>query len=329
MLEKVGEDFDLDFALGLLRKRRGNFAGAIEAYEAAIRLNPRSSVAYNNLGNVYFATRDYETAIEMYKRAVQLDSRSAVAHYNLAQVYQETLDFRESTEERRTASRLDFHLVRAASEASSDHFNRAVVDGTIPSAVLWPEVFSQLSLWEDWRGSPLRDLSLSASIIFLVLIFMSKYFKRGELGLRCSLCGRPVCVKCREKFEEEAVCPACDWRVSAAKSENLQVRLLKSIPRRSGILARVEAAILTILYPGTGHVFLGAVGRGLFFAILASLLISHLFLTELAHGRPLLISLRGQTLDRTLLLAVLGLTWVWSLMSVSRRKERPWPSKEA
>lgn len=328
LLEERGEDFDLSFALGLLRKRRGDFALAKEAYEAALLLDPGSSVVHNNLGNVYFATGDYEKAAETYTRANQLDPESAVAHYNLAQVYREILKFRESTDELAEASRLDFHLVRTSTETSSDHFNRAVVDAVLPPLFFWRKIFRQPWRWEALTRSPFRNLSLSAAVWFFVLILLGSCVKGRELGQRCSLCGRPICVKCREKFEQQPVCPFCEWKVSAAKSENVQERLVMAIPRRSGILARVEAGILGLIYPGTGHLFLGAVGRGIFFSLLASLLVSHLFLVDLALGRPPLSSLGNLSPHKTLLMVILGLTWIWSMISVFRRKERPWLLRE-
>lgn len=328
MLEEVSQDFDLNFALGLLKKRRGDFLQAKEAYEAALLLDPTSSLVHNNLGNVYFATEDHEKAIEMYERAAQLDPQSGMPHYNLAQVYQRTLRFKEATAERKKASELDFQLVRSSAEIATEHFNRAVVDGVLSPQFLWQEVFHQLWRWEDLKRSPLRGLSISAAISLLSLLLLSKFLKKGELGSRCTLCGRPICVSCRGSFKEKPVCYACEWRISGAKSENIRSSLVEAIPRHSGILARVEAGILNILYPGTGHLFLGAVGRGIFYAFVASLLISHLFLINLAQGRSLVTSLGGLSSGKLVLLGILGLTWIWSLISVSRRKERPWPSRE-
>ncbi len=321
-------DFASNFSLGLLRKRRGDFSGAKKAYEAALLVSPRNSLVHNNLGNVYFATGDYAKATELYEKAINEDPKKTIPHYNLAQVYLKTLRFREQTAELEKASELNFGLVRSLTDRASEHFNRAVADETLSTKLLWQMVFRQFWKWESLRNSPFRDISFSAAGFLVLALLLSRFATRREFGLRCALCGRPICPRCRGTFGESWVCPSCEWRVSGTQSEDIQKRFMEKITRRAAILARVEGGVLSFLYPGTGHFFSGAFGRGLFFSLFASLVVSRLFLIDLAQAKPPILTPWSLDSGQTLLVGILGLIWVWSLVSLLRRKETLWPSKE-
>jgi peptidoglycan/LPS O-acetylase OafA/YrhL len=60
---------------------------SIKHFQAALKLNPDLSEAYNNLGILYNAKGMYEKAIEHYKHALSLTPSSPDAHYNLGNVY--------------------------------------------------------------------------------------------------------------------------------------------------------------------------------------------------------------------------------------------------
>ena len=51
-------------------------------YSEAIRLDPKSAVAFNNRGNVYFRKGDFDRAIADYDEAVRLDPKNALAFCN-------------------------------------------------------------------------------------------------------------------------------------------------------------------------------------------------------------------------------------------------------
>jgi protein O-mannosyl-transferase len=73
--------------LGYCMTLKGNNVQAIEYYEKAIELNPTNSLAYNNVGKVYFEQKDLENAIRVYEKAVELNPRFGDAYYNLGSVY--------------------------------------------------------------------------------------------------------------------------------------------------------------------------------------------------------------------------------------------------
>jgi len=120
-IERNDDDFLAWFSSGLLHEDEEQFEKAIRAYKNAVRINPLSAQAHNNLGYAYkelgfylYAIQEYQKAIDLrpdnagyhynignalthderineafqsYQRAVQIDPAFAKAHYNLGRTY--------------------------------------------------------------------------------------------------------------------------------------------------------------------------------------------------------------------------------------------------
>jgi len=69
-----------NLALALLQD--GQFPGAIDHLEQAVRLYPDYTAAQNNLANALSQTGRYAEAVPHFERALRLDPGSAVTHYN-------------------------------------------------------------------------------------------------------------------------------------------------------------------------------------------------------------------------------------------------------
>ncbi len=66
----------------------------VSCLEAAIRLNPKWSLPYEALGDVYLKSHGYfpnrlERAVENYKKAIELEPSKIELHLNLAQCYED------------------------------------------------------------------------------------------------------------------------------------------------------------------------------------------------------------------------------------------------
>lgn len=57
---------------------------AVEAFQAALRIDPESASAQNSLGIVHATRGEFDQAIEAFRRALLSDPNSSSAHYNLA-----------------------------------------------------------------------------------------------------------------------------------------------------------------------------------------------------------------------------------------------------
>ena len=74
-------------AQGIAYEHLGSFENARLSYEESIKLDPKDSNVYNNLGTVFYARHDNRMAMKMYKKAIKLDSQSASAYKNLGASY--------------------------------------------------------------------------------------------------------------------------------------------------------------------------------------------------------------------------------------------------
>jgi len=74
-------------AKGVAYENLGGFEDARLSYEEAMKLSPKYSNAYNNLGTIYYARHDNAMAMKLYKKAIKLDSKCASAYKNLGAVY--------------------------------------------------------------------------------------------------------------------------------------------------------------------------------------------------------------------------------------------------
>jgi len=71
---------------GIICASHGNYACAISAFEASLKLDPRDVTVYVNLGNVYLERGDVETAGRLFSEAVALDPTAERARAALRQL---------------------------------------------------------------------------------------------------------------------------------------------------------------------------------------------------------------------------------------------------
>lgn len=82
--------YELHYHLGIAYNRLQNSQQAIFHYQAAIKLPIYPILklgAYNNLGNLLKASKDFKKAKTAYETALKIDPNFATGHYNLAMVF--------------------------------------------------------------------------------------------------------------------------------------------------------------------------------------------------------------------------------------------------
>jgi cytochrome c-type biogenesis protein CcmH/NrfG len=79
-----GSDPQYFLALGNSYAKEGTFPKAVQAFAEALRLDPRSTAAANNLGNSWFMMSRFDEAIAAYRKVLALDSGNRDARFNLA-----------------------------------------------------------------------------------------------------------------------------------------------------------------------------------------------------------------------------------------------------
>jgi len=80
----VNRDADYWIDASLYQYRSGDFRGCIDSARQALKLNPNSALAYNNIGAAYAALKQYDVAIENERRALRVEPDLQVAKNNLA-----------------------------------------------------------------------------------------------------------------------------------------------------------------------------------------------------------------------------------------------------
>lgn len=73
---------------GVDLSEKGDYEGAIAAYQQAISFNPQMIESYNNLGNLLEHLTRYEKALEIYQKAVEIAPQNALLYRNLGVVYE-------------------------------------------------------------------------------------------------------------------------------------------------------------------------------------------------------------------------------------------------
>ncbi len=122
-----------DVGLADCLRHRGRMEDAVTLYRRAIKNNPNYGDAYNSLGAIYLARREFGTAEECLTRAVEVGQPEA--RYNLATLYLEVGRYREALPllEETLATQPEFHraarrlawILATASDAELRDIERA------------------------------------------------------------------------------------------------------------------------------------------------------------------------------------------------------------
>ena len=87
--------------------QQGDPNGAIEEYQAALRLNPTLAVAYRDMGAIYLDKHEWKQAESALIHSVELNRQDSQAHYWLGRTLLAQQHFARATEGFVTAANLD------------------------------------------------------------------------------------------------------------------------------------------------------------------------------------------------------------------------------
>lgn len=85
--QEAPREFDRLVASGFELHKSGDVLGAIEAYTAALKLEPNHPGVRSNLGAAYVRLGRYDEAIEQYREALGVDAANATVRFNLGLAY--------------------------------------------------------------------------------------------------------------------------------------------------------------------------------------------------------------------------------------------------
>jgi tetratricopeptide (TPR) repeat protein len=115
--------------LGVAQNALGDLPGAVKAYQKAIEIDPRNAVAYSNLGNALTKTGRLKEALALYELALAIDPKYAIALNNRGVALLEANETRAAAEAFRAAIKIDGNYALA-------HHNLGIT----------------LIRMEDWKG---------------------------------------------------------------------------------------------------------------------------------------------------------------------------------
>lgn len=256
------EDRDLLFLVATLYKVLGEYELSASRYRSILQQWPDDLPARVNLGNIYFAQRDWEGALFEYERAIETDPGFALAFYNKSLAHAETFEFRDREAARIRAESLDMGMV-SAHERRSGEF-AAVLDRRLSLDEIRARFYGleegrhneplRPSWLRGWTSGPGVRLFFGAMVLG-GLILLLDYSVDRKHSRHCRKCGMAFCGRCQIGTGRRGLCTQCYHLfyikdgVSAAARDQKTAQVAKA-NQRSGVLFRV----LSIVAPGAGHI---------------------------------------------------------------------------
>ena len=120
---------------GVAYADKGDFNRAKTDYNQAIKLDPNYAIAYNNRGNLYSAIKDYDRAIIDFNKAIKLDPKIPIIYNNRGCVYSEKKDYTRAIADFTQAIKLDPNFAnpyynRGVTYSEKKDYTRAIADFT-------------------------------------------------------------------------------------------------------------------------------------------------------------------------------------------------------
>ena len=124
-------EYHTRFYRGYAYNNEGEYDKAIEHYNAAIKLNPRSSAVYNNIGIIYRKKGNLDKAIRNLDKAIELNQNDAVAYSNRGLAYTQKGDLDAAIEDCTKAIELDPKYVGGYNNRGLAYIQKGDLDAAI------------------------------------------------------------------------------------------------------------------------------------------------------------------------------------------------------
>jgi Flp pilus assembly protein TadD len=254
------------FMRGLYYLRIRDYAGAIEFFNLADKLEPRNAAILNNKGVAYHGLGRFTEARVSFEEAIGYAPAEAVIHYNYAQTLNQLLHFDIAEEELEIASTLDFNLIRSLLSGVGPQRPIAV---NLQPGSLWKlaTTASERHFQTDYH--PVE----SGTVGILVLIGLAgglvALSYRFKIPARCDICGVHVPESILRRKRKEIACRSCAriMQDNVGDSDELEAKLDEHLSRihwRSTALRLV----LGLAAPGASYHLCGQRLKGALMGIL-------------------------------------------------------------
>jgi len=131
----------------------GKVMEAFAEYSRALEKDPKSSEAYNGIGNCYSAKEDYNKAFESYTKSIELDPSNPKPYTNRSNIYVRRKEYLEAYRDATKAVDLDksndvCYAMRSNTLAIMERYDEALVD--IDKAI---EIAPENADYYDYRAN--------------------------------------------------------------------------------------------------------------------------------------------------------------------------------
>lgn len=257
-------DRDLQYLLATQYKNLGDYELAASQYRSLIERDPSDTDAHVNLGNIYFAQRDWDGALVKYDEVLAgAGSANAMAFYNKSLAHAENFQFGERGDARARAESYDASAVSAHERRTGDY--RVVADARLDEIDILKKFYGLSEGIHDERVASFFDGSIVEGwgfrfvvgpiLLGVLIISLEVGFKDRRLIQRCRKCGSAFCGRCQIGTGRKGVCTQChhlffmkDGVSAAARNEKL-AQVQKDGTRRALVFR-----VLSIVAPGAGHI---------------------------------------------------------------------------
>jgi len=261
------------FLLAGLYKSGRHFEQAFDEYRRVLEIDPTLQAVYNNIGNIFYATGQYDQAIVAYGKALAQGPESFHARFNLHLAQSESFRFKEAEASLEAARKVD--AKRVARLLSRTDGRPTVHDDSLEIGTVWAAAISgrrPLQVEGGGRSTaaagagPLADPIGWLALATLVGCGATLWRERTRPVPRsCIRCGQAFCERCKRtrRGEGREYCTQClhlfvlsKGLAPAAKAAKLHA--IERFERRTRRVRRLGS----LLVPGLGQLLRGRTVRG-------------------------------------------------------------------
>jgi tetratricopeptide (TPR) repeat protein len=313
ILRESPDNRTVRFLLASQLKDGGYFLQAFEHYKKLLDLQPDNYRAFNNMGNIYFATQQFGQGINYYRRATEVEPEFALAYFNTYLAQKEQFHFTEAEASLERARTLDPESVAEYLDRVDQEGSVTPLDAKIEMSEVWVELARESShttlLYPGsfvTTAGMLNPLSVGGLLAALAMGLLY-WLQRGRPAENCQRCCRAYCRRCPGDPIPGRLCPQCaEAPETAHDAAAARYRVVIGAGRR----------LLGALLPGAAHLLAGNTLRGGIFLLAWCFLALHLVLGDV------LLSFPGNTMpaagNGSVLLVAVLMAVVWFLGNLVR-----------
>jgi len=256
-------DRDIQFLLAIQFKNLGDYELAAEQYRRILQDFPDDPGSQLNLGNIYFAQRDWEGALVQYDDVLAAHPRVPMAYYNKSLAHAENFQFSERESARAQAEGLDASAVSGHERLTGDY--RVVADTKLDATDVFAK-FAGLAEGiherpvDPWVSALMSNgwgfrFVLAALGFGLLIALLELLFGERKLTQRCWKCGSAFCGRCQIGTGRKGLCTQCYhlfFMKDGVSSEARNVKLAQV--QRAATLRLVVFRVLSLIAPGSGQI---------------------------------------------------------------------------